>query len=140
MQEPLPEESTIDLVRIEALLGNLPAEIRRHVPFTLEYDEPKALVHTSPVYHQQYLLDCQRLLCKCLEANLGSVTTDTCAVHQSSSVQSPKTRTEDTITRFLELYRYHHLSQLRTLTLDEVISMMTFHFLITKPFTQHYTG
>ena len=112
VQEPLPEESTIDLVRIEALLGNLPAEIRRHVPFTLEYDEPKALVHTSPVYHQQYLLGRQHLLHECL------VTTS---------------------------YRDHHsqsqyYSLLKLLTLDQLISMMVFHFSIIKSLTQYYTG
>lgn len=105
VQEPLPEESPAELVRIEAPLKNLPAEIRRHVLFTLEYDESKALVHASPVYHQQYLLDRQRLLCTCLEANLGSITTDARAVYQSNLVEFSKTRTEDTITQFLGLYQ-----------------------------------
>lgn len=53
--EPLPEDPT--------LLESLPAEIRRYILFTLEYEELKALIHASPIYHQQYLLDRQHILC-----------------------------------------------------------------------------
>lgn len=38
------------------------------------YDTLKALVHASPVYHQQYLPDRQGLPCKCLERNISKLT------------------------------------------------------------------
>lgn len=82
---PVPEEAQAKLVQNNELLESLPAEIRRHLLSTLEYDRLKALVQAFPVYHQQYLLGRQHLLCKCLEMTLGSnIIVDAWAVHQSS--------------------------------------------------------
>lgn len=103
--EPVPEEPQDKLIRNSTPLENLPAEIRRHLLSTLDYEGLKALVHASSIYHQQYLLDRHHLLCKCLEATLGSNTTDACAVYQSGLVEFLKTRTEEIITQFLESYR-----------------------------------
>lgn len=61
MTVPHPKR-TQDAVRTSSLvLENLPAEIRRYLLLTLEYEALKALVHASPVYHQQYLLDRKHL-------------------------------------------------------------------------------
>lgn len=56
---PVPEnfqtQSVYDqakIVRDTVHLEGLPAEIRRHILSMLKYDELKALVHVSPVYHQ----------------------------------------------------------------------------------------
>lgn len=129
------------------LLETFPAEIRRHLLSNLDYEGLKALVHASPVYHQQYLLDRQNLLCACLEATLGSSTTiDACAVYHSSLINSSETRTKETITQFLESYRdklsysFSPYSLLKALTLDEVISIVTFHISIIRPLTQYYTS
>lgn len=48
MQELVPEDA-----HTEAPLETLQADIRRHLLFTLEYESLKALVHASPIYHQQ---------------------------------------------------------------------------------------
>ncbi|ODM19351.1 hypothetical protein SI65_05969 [Aspergillus cristatus] len=71
-----PDDSEAKPTRTHLLLENLPAEIRRHLLFTLEYEELKALVHASPVYHQQYLLDRHSVLSNCLQMVLGSNTID----------------------------------------------------------------
>ena len=100
----------------------------------------------SPVYHQQYLLDRQNLLCQCLEKTLGSNTiVDAWAVHQSGFVDFSQTRTKETVAEFLESYQNRHsslshLSFSNMLTLEEVISMVTFYTSIVKPLMQYYTS
>ena len=68
---PVPEGSQAKPARNKLLLENFPADIRRHFLFTLDYGGLRALVHASPVYHQQYLLDRQYLLCGCLRNSFG---------------------------------------------------------------------
>lgn len=110
VQEPVSEDDPkAKLHRNKAQLENLPAEIRRQLLSMLEYEGLKVLVHASPTYHQQYLLDHQHLLSKCLETTLGSSTIDACAVYQSGLVDFLETRTEKKITQFLESYQDHRL-------------------------------
>lgn len=52
-------------------LEALPAEIRRHFLFTLEYEALETLVHASPIYHQQCLLGHHHIFYRCLETTLG---------------------------------------------------------------------
>lgn len=136
--EPLPEDPT--------LLEILPAEIRRHVLFTLEYKELKALVHASPIYHQQYLLDQQRILCECLEATLGGIIVDAYAAYQSYLIDFLDTRSPESVTNFLESYKdsrssmYQNSSLKKLFTMDEIISMISFHFSIVIPLIRSYTG
>lgn len=99
--ESKSEESRAKNVHNNAL-ERLPAEIRRRILSILEYDGLKALVHASPVYHQQYLLEHQNLLCKCLEITLGGNTiVDAWAVYQSGLVEFSATRTKETVAQFL---------------------------------------
>lgn len=132
------------LIYDNAPFENFPAEIRRYLLSMLEYEGLKALVHASPVYHQQYLLDRQRLLCECLASILGGDTTDAYAVYRSGLVEFSTSRTEEEIAQFLEAYQGRRSTSsrrsfLKTLTLDETISMVTFHCTIIKPLIQHYT-
>lgn len=132
------------LIQVNAPLENLPAEIRRYLLSMLEYGGLRALVHASPVYHQQYLLDRQHLLCECLATILGGDAIDAYAVYRSGLIEFSISRTEEEITRFLEAYQDHRsklpqYSFLKTLTLDEAISMVTFHCAVIKPLIQHYT-
>lgn len=124
------------------LLEDLPAEIRRHPLFALEYERLKALVHASPVYHQQYLLDRQHLLSGYLERALGRNIIDAYIVYKSGSADSLKTRTEESVTQSLETYREHRfLSRnliLKTLELEEVLSLVTFYHSIMA-LARHYT-
>lgn len=72
----------------------------------------------------------------------GNTTIDAYAVYQSGLVEFSKTRTEEKVTQFLESYKDRCSQYLipRTLTLDEVISMVTFHLAIIKSLAQHYAG
>ena len=129
-----------------AQLEDLPAEIRRLLLSTLEYEELRSLVHGSPIYHQQYLLDREYLLCKCLENTLGSnsIIIDACAVYQSGLLTLPEIDPEEDITRFLKSYRDRRSSSscqdkyLKQLPVDEVISVLTFHQAIITPLAQDY--
>ena len=71
-------------------LEALPAEIRCQLLFMLEYEALKALVHASPIYHEQYLLDRYHLLYKCLETALGSPTMVADAFHIHSDTPRAK--------------------------------------------------
>lgn len=130
-------------------LENLPAEIRRHLLLALEYEALKALVHASPVYHQQYLLDRKHLLCACLETTLGSSTIhDACAVYQSRLDGIDPRVDIELIRQFLGTYQEKRSSAsshypslfLRRLSLDQVISMVGFYASIIKPLARHYAG
>lgn len=138
----VPEGSQAKPVRNELLLEYFPAEIRRHLLSTLEYEGLKALAHASPVYHQQYLLDRQYLLCRCLETALGCNFFDACVVFQSGLASFLETRTQEKIIQFLDSYQNYRYSPhfLKVLTLDEIISIITFHFSIIKPLAWYYTG
>lgn len=129
-------------------LEDLPAEIRRHLLSILDYERLKCLVHTSPIYHQQYLLDRQYILCKSLENTLGSsgLITDACAIYQSGLLNLSETNPKEKITRFLRSYQDCHsipssqFSFLMSLPVDEVISIGTFHRSVIKPLSQEYAG
>lgn len=69
------------MVKRNCGLDILPPEVRRHLLSILDLPRLKALVHASPTFHQQYLIDRKYLLCKSLEETLGSVTVDAYAVH-----------------------------------------------------------
>lgn len=141
MTVPHPKR-TQDAVRTSSLvLENLPAEIRRYLLLTLEYEALKALVHASTVYHQQYLLDRKHLLRAYLETTLGSSTIhDACAVYHSS-VNDIDLHIDIEITRrFLAYYQEQRTSAssqypslfLKSLFLDQVISMVGSYVSIIK--------
>ena len=131
-----------EVVRDNVHLECLPTKIRRHILSMLKYEELKALVHASSVYHQQYVLDRHYILFQCLKATLGGNIIDACAVFQSGLAGFLETRNQEKIIQFLESYRTHHhpSHSLDTLTLDQLISMATFHFTIIKPLVWYYPG
>lgn len=84
MVEDTETEPIRNNVQGNCLLENLPPKIRRHMLYVLGYEELRALIHASPVSHQQYLLDRRSLLLKFLKTTLGNTNVDACAVYQSS--------------------------------------------------------
>jgi hypothetical protein len=65
-------------------LENLPPEVRRHILYASGFEEIRVLIHASPVFHQQYLLDRRSLLLKLLQTTLGNIIVDAYAVFQLS--------------------------------------------------------
>ena len=115
----------------------------------LEYEALQGLVHASPVYHEQYLLDRKYLLCACLETTLGSSTIhDACAVYQSRLDGIDPRVDIEIIRQFLGSYQEKRSSAssrypslfLRSLPLDQIILMVGFDASIIKPLAQNYAG
>ncbi|KAI0548091.1 hypothetical protein F4679DRAFT_585849 [Xylaria curta] len=129
-----------DKSQLNAPLEQLPAEIRRQLLSTLEFEELNTLVHASPVFYQQYLLDRRYLLCKCLENTLCDATIDAYAAYQSSFEDFAKTRTREGVSRFLKVYQDQRSSIFtESLTEDTAVSMVTFFSSTIKPLVGHYT-
>ncbi|KAK4243616.1 hypothetical protein C7999DRAFT_18063 [Corynascus novoguineensis] len=127
-----------------APLEMLPPEIRRQLLSILALAELGALVHASPVFHQQYRLDRRHLLCSSLETTLRSTTIDACAVCRTGSVEFCKTRTRDTVNRSLRAYQdgrsaaqYSIFTE--DLTEEEAVGIATFLSCIIKPLLRSYT-
>ncbi|KAI1739682.1 hypothetical protein F4680DRAFT_466195 [Xylaria scruposa] len=130
--------------QLNAPLEKLPPEVRRQLLSILELEELNTLVHASPVFYQQYLLDRKYLLCKSLEKTLCGVTTDAYAVYQSGLADFANTRTREGVSQFLKVYQdqcssaqYSILTE--SLTEDAAVGMATFVFSIIKPLVGHYT-
>lgn len=121
-------------------LERLPSEVRRAILHKLELPQLSALVHASPVFHEQYLLDRRFLLCKCLEKlfHSSSITIDACAAYRTGSIDFARTRTKDKINHFLQSYKdqrslkdYSIFSE--GLTEDEVVEVSNFsHSFVTS--------
>ncbi|KAI8716317.1 hypothetical protein NCS52_00924900 [Fusarium sp. LHS14.1] len=75
------EAEQADNCRLECL----PPEVRRYILSILNLSHLSALVHASPTFHQQYLVDRRYILCKSLEATIGCLTVEAYAVHRLSA-------------------------------------------------------
>ncbi|RDW72321.1 uncharacterized protein DSM5745_07493 [Aspergillus mulundensis] len=109
-----------------------------------ELEELRALVHASPVYYQQYLLDRRRILLNSLEKTLGPVIIEAYTVHRSGTVDLLETRSKQTVTSILEVYKRHkfpsNISKLSEMcTTDEITRMVGFHLFIVTPIARRYT-
>lgn len=128
-----------------APLEDLPPEIRLHVLSMLDLDGLNALVHASPVYHEQYLLYRRFLLEQCLQTTLGGVYVDACAAYRTASPDFFKTRTRDAVEHFLESYHEQRSSAEcsiydEKLAGNEPLEMAVFHATIVRPLTRCYTS
>jgi hypothetical protein len=146
---PIVEETQTETVRNNVqgncLLENLPPETRRHILYLSGFEELRALIHASPVFHQQYLLDRRSLLLQFFETMLGKVTVDACAAYQSGWADYEDLCTKDEVAHFLESYQIgrfstQHPNVTATITEDQSASIVAFHLSVVKPLVRHYTG
>ncbi|KAL5362093.1 hypothetical protein BJX96DRAFT_176839 [Aspergillus floccosus] len=144
--DPKAAQVETKIVRIDPLLSapleKLPAEVRRHILFTLDFEGLRALTRASPVYHQQFILDRKPLLRQCLENTLRSVAVEAYLVQQSSSASFSKGRTKDGVTQFLQSCQARRSSPhsvLQEVTSDEASEMIAFHTFIVEPLVAEYT-
>lgn len=140
-----PAISVAKMSPISGPLEALPPEVRRHLLTMMEFNGLRALVHASPLYHEQYLLDRQWLLVQCVDKLLGSVNIEASLVCQSSTAGFAQTRTRETITPLLETYR--HRQDLpsfsfieESLPLDDIIWILLFHKSIVVPLANRYSA
>jgi hypothetical protein len=124
------------------LLETLLPEIRRQILLALELRELNALVHASPVFHEQYRQDRKFILWNHMETSLGRVTVDAHAVCKSKLITR---RTEEEIDKFVVQYqeqRCHGQHQVlsKTLSEEEVVGMVVFHHSVVIPLFPQYTN
>ncbi|KAJ5947140.1 hypothetical protein N7466_000155 [Penicillium verhagenii] len=130
---------------ISCPLEALPPEIRRHLLTMMEFNGLRALVHASPLYHEQNLLDRQWLLGQCVDKLLGSVNIEASLVCQSSTAGFAQTRTRESITPLLESYKHRQdlpsFSLIEdSLPLDDIIWILLFHTSIVVPLANQYSA
>jgi hypothetical protein len=140
-----PTEPVRNDVQGNCLLEKLPPETRRHILYVSGFEELRTLIHASPVFHQQYLLDRRSLLLKFLETMMGNATVDACAAYQTGWADDEDLCTEDEVAHFLESYQIGRFSTQQpnvntTLTEDQSACIIAFHLSVVKPLVRHYTG
>lgn len=140
-------------VQGDCLLENLPPEVRRHILYVIGIEDIRALVHASPVFLQQYVLDRKALLSKSLETMLGDVVVDACAAYQSGWIAAYESGwgtdgdlcTEDDVIHFLESYQNRrrlpqHPNVMALLTEHQVANVVAFHISVVEPLVRLYTS
>jgi hypothetical protein len=126
-------------------LETLPAEIRRQIIYLPGFADLRSLVHASPVFHQQYVLDRRSILSACLDSMLGGVIVDAYAVHKTIWLRRMfNNRAEPGILALRpyqsqESFSTQRQSLATELTLDQLIDMFTFHSLVLEPLVPIYT-
>lgn len=86
-------------------LENLPSELRAHVLCSIgDLRTLRSLVHSSPIYHEQYRLDRDKILKRCLDIELNGFYIDAFATVKSRVSKLGKERTDEVITTFLCSY------------------------------------
>lgn len=126
-------------------LETLPAELRLQIIRCVsDLADLKAMVHASPVFHQQYLLDRRQLLGNHLQASLGRVLVDAYALQQSRALPEAHRLPLGATTRFvrLQLADYAELrgnpdGVLGRCSLDDLASMASFYLSVIRPLLAH---
>lgn len=144
----LQEPGKHDYRSANAPLENLPPEVRRHLLFFMDFESLRTLIHASPVYHEQYLLDRRLFLCNLLAPELHMIISDACAVDQSGSRGFSRLRArKEYVIDFLSNYQKNYQSQKLTqhclfasssLSLCLLGRLAAFHFSVIQPLARHY--
>ncbi|KAI1857370.1 uncharacterized protein JN550_013250 [Neoarthrinium moseri] len=121
----------------------LSSSSRRHILCLLRLEELCALVHSSSVFHQQYLLDRKYLLWTSFTNTLQGLSVDAFAVYRSDSAEFSGTRSNAIVAKFLSTYRDQRDSNQDFIAAerpseDEAVAMVYFFFSIRKPLVGYY--
>lgn len=81
-------------------LEQLPLEPRREILGILEFEELRALVMASPIFHEKYTLDRASILRRVIRNLSQRLHADLAAMHQASTVQFAERRNAHTIAEF----------------------------------------
>ncbi|KAK4099096.1 hypothetical protein N658DRAFT_498689 [Parathielavia hyrcaniae] len=142
-----PSEITSVPLDKKPSLENLPAELRLKILDALDYEDLRALVHASSIFHQQYRLDRRGLLRGCLQRTLGAAAVDACAVYRSNldSFSDSESCTRETVVVFLKAYQDRRSRETysihdKALTEGETVTMTAFHFTVIEPLVKRFTS
>lgn len=137
--------SPVDQKR-DSELEKLPAEIRRQILSTSDLHGLRALVHASPIFHYQYLLDRKFLLAASIDVTLGTGSIDAHAVQELEVIDNGS-NTADHVTRVLETWRINvrqrrswRLNLADAFTEDEAVLMASYHLRTVVPVAQQFAS
>jgi hypothetical protein len=129
---------------MDSLLEYLPAELRYEILVLLGLDELSALVHASPIFHQDYVTYRKLILLKSIETTLGVIIKDVYATHETATLEFVLKRTGGIISQCLTDYKQQDdlaaVAKLRLLTENEIINCVNFYFATVSPLVQQYTS
>ncbi|RSL78415.1 hypothetical protein CEP51_008224 [Fusarium floridanum] len=124
-------------------LEQLPPELRLSILTTLDLNQLKTLIKSSPTFYQQYQYDRRCILGSALHTTLGPVALDAYAVYLTSTVKFyhdyPKVR----VPKFLKDYQSlrsspDSLSWEQNLTESEMSGLAMFHLSFIQPLIEKY--
>ncbi|RSL53718.1 hypothetical protein CEP51_014843 [Fusarium floridanum] len=139
-------ESThsIRIYTSDAIVENLPPEVRHELLTTLDLSSLRNMVHASPVYYRQYVLERRSILSLCLERTLGRTVLDAYWVYQTSrSSKFPSITNDETISNFRQAYMRQQASGScsilrKSITENLAVGMASFHYSTVDPILQLY--
>ncbi|KAH7171617.1 hypothetical protein DER46DRAFT_592456 [Fusarium sp. MPI-SDFR-AT-0072] len=127
-------------------LEGLPFEIRNGILLAVDtIADLSALVHASPTFHQQYLLDRASLLWHCLQLEMGNVLLDACIADQCNMPEFRVKRTRQKVLLIIEDYKAQRLAVTEILSKrpeenDTILNIATFHTAVVSPLVNHYVA
>jgi len=119
-------------------LENIPPELRYQILTFLNLEELHALVHASPVFHQDYLRNRKSLLRECLETTLHSVVVDARFAYKTGLAGFLDKRSVQNVTQMVKDYQDQRHSSSYSAE-SEIIDIVMFYFSVIKPLTRRYT-
>ncbi|KAF5689702.1 hypothetical protein FCIRC_1263 [Fusarium circinatum] len=140
-----PRSSSPPTVCLSTLEG-LPFEIRNGILLAIDtIADLSALVHASPTFHQQYLLDRASLLWNCLQLELGNVLLDAYIADQCNMPEFRVKRSRQKVLLFIEEYKAQRLAVTEILSKppeehDTILDIATFHTTVVSPLVNHYVA
>ncbi|UPL00537.1 hypothetical protein LCI18_011471 [Fusarium solani-melongenae] len=128
----------------DAMVENLPPEVRHEILTTLDLTSLRNVVHASPVFYRQYVLKRRSVLSRCLERTLGRTLLDAYWVYQTArSSKFPSITNDETIPNFRQAYMHQQVSGSysvlrKSVTENLAIGIAAFHYSTVEPIMQFY--
>lgn len=134
---------TLEDAQEPSRLEQLPSELRRYLLATLDLDQLKSLIKSSPTFYQQYRHDQRFILGRILDRELGLLAVDAYSVHLTSLFKFDPHHPKDAVTQSLKHYQRLRSSSSfslleQELTANEMNDMATFYLSFIQPFTEMY--
>ncbi|KAF5546751.1 hypothetical protein FNAPI_8769 [Fusarium napiforme] len=123
----------------------LPFEIRNGFLLAIDsLSDLSALVHASPIFHEQYRLDRAFWLWHCLQLEIGNVYIDAYIADRCNAREFRFKRTREKILLLIDDYKLHRSLSTDILTKppneEEILSIVTFHSTVIRPLIHHYVS
>lgn len=140
----LDMETTHSTCTSDAMVDNLPPEVRHELLTTLDLSSLRNVVHASPVFYRQYFLERRSILSLCLERTLGRTVLDAYWVYQTArSSKFPSITNDETISNFRQAYMHQRASGSysilrKSVTENLAVGIAAFHYSTVDPIMQLY--